>query len=283
MQKLIEFLIGKRHWLLFILCEVISFTLLYRYNPYQQNVMLSSTNMVTGNIMSVSNSVFSYLNLRNENRILIEQNKQLELDILHLKLQLESVKTELMPYNPVMTDSMYSTYDYITAEVVNNSITGLLNYITVKKGTKEGIRPEMGVISAHGVVGKVYKVNDHFTVIIPLLNPKWKLSCKILNSNYSGLLVWNGRNTQYANLEELPTHTEFQVGDTVVTSGFSGVFPPGIIVGTIVDSDNSKTTGLYSLKVKLATDFSRLKTVRIVKNKYQNQQWEVEQEAGNNE
>jgi len=116
-----------------------------------------------------------------------------------------------------------------------------------------------------------------------LLNPRWKLSCKLSYSNYAGLLVWDGRDAQYSNLEELPTHTQFYAGETVVTSGYTAVFPPGIIVGTIVEPNNSGTSGLSSLKIKLSTDFQRLTTVRVVKNNFQNEQWRVEQEAGKND
>jgi rod shape-determining protein MreC len=283
MQKLLEFLITKRHWFLFLLCEVISFTLVFQNSAYQRNVLLNSANVVSGSILSVSNYVVSYVNLRNENRTLSEQIKQLEMDILRLKLQSEAMKAELLPYNSVMTDSIFNTYEYITAEVVNKSVTRMLNYITINKGYKDGIRQEMGVISTHGVVGIVTEVQERFSVIIPLVNPKWKLSCKLYNSNYDGFLVWDGRDVQYANLEELPTHTQFYVGETVVTSGFAAVFPPGITVGTVIGSNISGTSGLYALKIKLSTDFRRLTTVRVVKNNFQNEQWQVEQEARKND
>ena len=283
MQKLLEFLIGKRHWLLFILCEIISLTFVLHYNAYQRNVFLNSANAVSGYFLSASSSVISYVNLHNENHMLSEQNKQLESDILHLKLQLETMKAEVLHYHPVTTDSVFHTYEYITAEVVNKSTARLLNYITINKGNKDGIRTEMGVISSNGVVGKVTEVQEHFSVIIPLINPKWKLSCKLLNSNYDGLLVWDGRDPQYSILEELPTHTQFNAGDTVVTSGFSAVFPPGIIVGTVEEAYNAGASGSYALKIKLSTDFRRLSPVRVVKNLFQNDQWEVEQEARRND
>ncbi|MDR0287540.1 MAG: rod shape-determining protein MreC [Clostridiales bacterium] len=283
MQKLLDFLIRKRHWLLFIFCEVISLIFVFQYNAYQRNVFLNSANVVSGSLLSVSSSVTSYLNLRNENRILFEQNNRLALDNLQLKLQLEAMKAELLPYDPVMTDSVFNTYDYITAEVVNKSVSRLLNHITINKGFKDGIRPEMGVISSHGIVGKVTHVQDRFSVVIPLLNPKWKLSCKLYNSNYDGLLVWDGRDEQYSNMEELPIHTQFHTGDTVVTNGSSAVFPPGIIVGTVVESHNTGTSGLLSLKIKLSTDFRRLTSVRVVKNSFQNEQLQVEQEARKND
>lgn len=283
MQKLIDFLIEKRHWLLFILCEILSLTCVFRFNAYQRNVFLNSANVVSGYFMSITSSVTSYINLRNENRTLFEQNKQLELDNLHYRMQLEALKAGLLPYDHIMTDSLYNEYEYVTAEVVNKSVTRLLNYITIKKGSKDGIRPEMGVISTQGVVGKVVAVEEHFSVVIPLLNPKWKLSCKLLDSNFEGLLVWDGRDAHYSILEELPTHTQFDKGDTVVTSGSSAAFPPGIIVGTVVEANNAGTSGLFSLKIRLSTDFYRLSTVRVVKNNFQNEQWKIEQEARKND
>ena len=283
MQKLLEFLIGKRHWLLFLLCEIISFTLLYRYNAYQRNVMFSSANVVTGHIMSVSSSVSSFFNLRAENKQLFERNKQLELEVLYLQHQLETLKPNTLSYDGVMTDSLSTTYEFMAAEVVNNSVTRLLNYITINKGSKDGIEPDMGVISTHGVVGIVSKVNNWYAVIIPLLNPKWGLSCKLINSNYYGTLMWDGRDAQYANLEEIPTHAEFYEGEKVVTSGFTAIFPQGITVGTVSVSDISTSSGFYSLKVKLATDFRNLTTVWVVKNNLQKEQWAVEQEARKND
>jgi len=283
MQKLLEFLIGKRHWLLFIVCEIISLTLLYHNNAYQRNVMFSSANVVTGYIMSVSNSVFSFFNLREENRQLFERNKQLEMEILSHRIRMETIQIDSWLNDDILMDSLTQPYELISANVVNNSVIHLLNYITINKGSKDGIEPDMGVISTHGVVGIVRTVNERFSVIIPLLNPKWRLSCKLFNSNYYGTLVWDGRDARYANLEELPTHASFQAGDSVVTSGFTAIFPAGIMVGTVDKSDFSVSSGFYSIKVKLATNFHNLSSVWVVKNNLQKEQWAVEQEARKND
>ena len=283
MQKLLEFLIGKRHWLLFIVCEVISFALLYRYNDYQRNVFLTSANFVSGHILSVSSSVSSFLNLREENRTLFDRNEQLEVENLKLKQQLEMMKSYTLSYDGIMTDSVFHAYEYVAAEVVNNSVTHLLNYITINKGYKDGIKPDMGVVSIHGVVGIVTTVSDRFSVVLPLLHPKSRISCKLFVGDYFGTLIWDGRDVSHAHLEELPTHTTFRKGDKVVTSGHSAIFPSGIMVGTVVESNISSSSGFYSLKVELATDFRRLTTVRVIKNPFQKEQWDVEQEARKND
>lgn len=284
MRKLLEFLVGKRHWFLFILLEAISLMLVYRNNAYQRNIMCSSANIVTGNIASISGSIVSYIHLREINKELLERNGQLELQMLDLQDQLDALVADTVSFKGFTPDSAEQfPYSFIVAEVVNNSVTHLSNYITVNKGKLDGITSDMGVVSERGVVGIVSTVSDHFSVIIPLLNPKFRLSCKVLGSSYFGSLSWNGRDTRYANLEELPRHVEFQKGDTVVTSGYSAVFPAGIIVGTVADFEKQHDDNFYSLQVELATDFHALNDVRIIKNFYQAEQINVEQEAKRND
>lgn len=284
MRKLLDFLIRKRHWFLFILLEILSLTLVYRNNAYQRNVMFSSANMVMGYIASVSGYVTSYLSLREINKELLERNGQLELQVLELQDQLESMMADSVMFAGFAPDSTEAfPYDFVMADVVNNSVTHLSNYITVNKGRKDGITPDMGVVSERGVVGIVSTVSDHFSVIIPLLNPKFRLSCKVLGSSYFGSLSWKGRDIRFANLEELPRHVEFQKGDTIVTSGYSAVFPSGIIVGIVDSFEKQHDDNFYSLDVKLATDFRTLNNVRIIKNYHQAEQKSIEQEAKKND
>lgn len=269
---------------MFIVCEIMSFVFLYQNNAYQRNIFLGSANTAMGHISSLSGAVRSYIGLRNENKILFDRNSSLELEVIELQRQLATIRAEMQPYN-VMVDSIDHHYQYITAEVVNNNVTNLLNYITINKGRRDGIEPDMGVVSVHGIVGIVSTVNDHFSVVIPLLNPKLKISCKLYRGNYYGSLSWDGRDARYANLGELPNHAEFQEGDTVVTSGYSAVFPPGVFVGTVAarDDNNIRDYSFYSLKVKLATDFQGLTLVRVIKNNFQQERLDVEQEARKND
>ena len=126
-------------------------------------------------------------------------------------------------------------YQIFKANVIKNSLNKADNYITLDRGTTEGIRPEMGVVDANGVVGIVYKTSPHYSLVIPLLNSKSSISCKIVGSDYFGYLKWEGGNSRFAYLKDLPRHAEFNLGDTVVTSGYSTVFPEGVMVGTVDD------------------------------------------------
>lgn len=284
MRKLLEFLVRKKHWFLFILLEFVSLTLIYRNNAYQRNIILSSANLITGHIASVSGFVTSYLNLREINRELLERNGQLEMEVLELQDLLEMMQADTVLFSGFASDSTEKfPYRFVTAGVVNNSVTHLSNYITLNKGRKDGIEPDMGVVSERGVVGVVSNVSDHFSVVIPLLNPKFKLSCKVLGNSYFGTLSWNGRNARFANLDELPRHVEFKRGDTIVTSGYSAIFPAGIVVGKVVDFEKQHDDNFYSLEVELATDFQALNYVRIIKNYLQAEQKNTEQEAKKND
>lgn len=284
MRKLLDFLVRKRHWFLFLLLEIISITLIYRNNAYQRNIIFSSANVVTGHVASVSGYVTSYLNLREINKELLERNGQLEIELLEVQDQLEMMRADTVSFVGFAPDSTeVFPYSFVLADVVNNSVSHLSNYITVNKGRKDGIEPDMGVVSERGVVGIVSTVSDHFSVVLPLLNPKFRLSCKVLGSSYFGSLTWDGRDARLANLEELPRHVEFKKGDTIVTSGYSAVFPSGIIVGKVADFQKQHDDNFYSLGVELATDFQALNNVRIIKNYRQAEQLSTEQEARRND
>lgn len=285
MRKLFEFLVRKSHWFLFVALLAVSLTLIYRNNAYQRNVLFSSANVVAGSVSSVSGEVTSYLHLREINKELLERNGQLEAQMLDLQDRLDAYMADTMLFKGFAADSITPEfpYSFVVAQVVNNSVSHLSNYITIDKGRLDGVMPDMGVVSERGVVGIVSTVSDHFAVIIPLLNPKMRLSCKVLGSSYFGSLSWNGRDTQYATLEELPRHVEFQRGDTIVTSGYSAVFPAGLIVGIVEEYAKQHDDNFYALQVRLAADFHALNHVRIIKNFLQQEQLDVEREARKND
>jgi rod shape-determining protein MreC len=171
-------------------------------------------------------------------------------------------------------------YDVIAAKVVNNSVMYLSNYITINKGSADGISSDMCVVSERGVVGIVSTVAEHYSTVLPLLNPRFRLSCKVLGSNYFGSMSWDGRSARYAQLDELPRHVEFNEGDTIVTSGFSAIFPEGILVGKVSSFDErQRDDNFYSLTVKLATDFYRLSSVMVIRNYHRDEQLQLEEEV----
>ena len=159
-----------------------------------------------------------------------------------------------------------------------NSLNKADNYITLDRGSSDGIRPEMGVVDANGVVGIVYKTSPRYSLVIPLLNSKSSISCKIVGSEYFGYLKWEGGDSRFAYLKDLPRHAEFNLGDTVVTSGYSTVFPEGVMVGTVDDMSDSHDGLSYLLKIKLATDFGKVSNVRVISRSGQEEQNMLEKE-----
>jgi rod shape-determining protein MreC len=283
MHKLLDFLVRKRHWALFLLLEVFSFALIYRNSAYQHSVMFSTANTAAASVVSVGGSVISYMSLREVNDALMEKNAYLEMEVLRLRSKLEELNADDSLYKAYHPDSIANfPYAVTKAQVLDNSVSYISNYITINKGKADGIMPDMGVISAGGVTGIVSTVSEHYAVIIPILNPKFRLSCKVSGSNYFGSMSWNGRDTKYAQLDELPRHVEFNVGDTIVTSGFSAIFPEGLLVGTIHDFERQRDDNFYSLTIELSTDFHNLGNVMVIKNYHQQERRQIEKEATGN-
>ena len=266
MRNLLNFLVKYNYWFLFILLEVASFVLLFRFNRYQQSVFFTSANTVAGKLYEVTGSIASYFHLKETNEDLLDHNIRLEQRVALLERELLAVRSDTMRYHSLDSVSQGSNYSLYKARVIKNSLNRLDNYLTLDKGSADSIRPEMGVVDANGVVGIVYKTTPHYALVISLLNSKSSLSCKIQGSGYFGYLKWEGGDSQYAYLRDLPRHAEFNVGDTVVTSGYSAVFPPGLLVGYIDEMSDSHDGLSYLLKIRLATDFSRISDVRVIAN-----------------
>ena len=276
MRNLLNFFLKYNYWVLFIFLEVISLCLLFRFNNYQGSAFFTSSNRLVGMVYELTNNVTGYFHLKSINNDLVQKNVELELQIERLRdalvgLTVDSTGIEQMKKNAL------SGYDIYRAKVINNSLTHADNYITINKGESDGIRTEMGVINGSGVVGIVYLTSENYSIVIPVLNSKSSISCKIKRSDYFGFLKWDGGSSQYATVRDMPRHSLFALGDTIVTSGHSAVFPGGIPVGTIEDITDSHDGVSYLLKVKLFTDFGRLNDVRVIAQKGQEEQLELEQ------
>lgn len=221
--------------------------------------------------------VQSYLYLNKTNAELLNQIARLEKEVEFYKKTAGFVTDSTNRYDSIQIDSLTTlVYNYIPAHVVYNNIVGMENYIQLDKGSEDGIKPDMGVMSPSGIIGVVRNVSPHFSIVISVLNPKFQLNCKIKNENYFGPLVWDGRNFEYTYLENLPKHAEIEKGDTIVTSGFSAFFPEGLPVGVIMDSYQQKNDSYIAARIKLFADFSTLTNVLIIDNIYREEQIDLQ-------
>lgn len=265
MHNLTEFLAKHNHWFVFLVLEVVSMVLLFRYNSYQGSVWFSSANAVTGKVYEWDSAVESFFSLSGVNSQLTQRNTFLEqqvrmLDdsIARLTRSQEAAVTRLSSMVP------FQGCRLIPAKVVANMVNRYDNLITIDKGSADGVKRDMGVVCGMGVVGIVYLVSEHYSIVIPALNSHSNISCTIQRRGYFGYLRWRGGSSQLAYLEDVPRHAHFKLGDNVVTSGYSSVFPPGVMVGKVLHVFNSADGLSYRVQVKLSTDFARLRDVCLV-------------------
>lgn len=270
MRKLLDFLSKYNYWLVFILLEAISLCALFRFNGYQGSVWFTSANTVSGQVMEWQSNILSYLALGDNNRALTERNVVLEHRIAQLEHQLKKLDTE-HSYTEQRTDSLLRSYQLLDANVVNNSVLSQDNYITINRGETDGVRPEMGVVCGTGVVGIVYLTAPHYSIVMPVLNSKSNISCRLRKSGYFGYLNWDGGNPLYAWMNDVPRYAKIKTGDVIETSGFSSVFPEGLFIGKVKQVSDSKDGLSYRIKVHLGTDFARLRDVCIIMSSDQNE------------
>lgn len=263
MRNLLEFLAKYNHWFVFLILEVVSMVLLFQYNSYQGSAWFSSANAVTGKLYEWDANVETFFSLTKVNQELTQRNAYLEQEVQKLSDSLVNVTKDSSIYHRDQF-ALLRNYRLIPAKVVANSVDKPGNLMTIDKGSADGIHKDMGVISGMGVVGIVYLVAEHYAIVIPVLNTKSNISCMIQNRGYFGYLRWKGGVSDLAYLEEVPRHAHFKLGDYVVTSGYSAVFPPGVRVGRILHVFNSADGLSYRVQLRLSTDFARLRDVCVI-------------------
>jgi len=274
MRNLLDFLARNNHWFVFVLLEVFSFILLFKYNSYQSSVWFTSANAVSGKVYEWDSAVGQFFSLVDVNRKLTERNVYLERLVAVLSEQVAKATKDTTLVERLQQDVMKG-YETIPAKVVGSSLDKLNNFITIDKGAADGVRKDMGVVCGTGVVGIVYLVSQHYSVLIPVLSSVSNISCTISGRGYFGYLHWNGGSTEEAYIDDIPRHAHFKLGDLIVTSGYSSVFPPGVVVGRVKHVYNSANGMSYRLKITLSTDFGRLRDVCVISDREMEKKLEI--------
>jgi len=260
MRNLWLFLFRNRAFFWFLTFEVLSLYLVTRNNAFQGAIFLNSANQLAGNVYEKESSFRNYLNLNKVNDSLATENSR-------LRAELKTSSYSTTAVEKTVTDSSYHVqYTYAVARVINNSITHRDNYLMLDKGSLEGIKPGMGIISPMGIVGIVKDVSPHFSSAISVLHKASSFSVRLKRTKDIGSLTWDGIDYRTASLKEVPNHVEIKKGDTVETSGFS-LFPEGIMIGRVAKFSVSNGESFFTIDVRLNTDFNSLQYVYIVKNK----------------
>jgi rod shape-determining protein MreC len=258
MRSILQFLQKYQFLFLFLLLEIIAFTLIIRFNHFHQVSYLNIAQKWYASISLKKERFHQYLKLKELNDRLLAENE-------NLRNQLEFYKKiQGNIYQKTFSDS--ADLNYIAARVINNSVNLPYNYITIDRGEQAGVVPNMAVICDQGIVGVVLATSKNFALVMPVLNRKFKVSAKFKKNNYFGSFEWSGTNYRTGILNDIPLHVPVKKGDTIVTSGYSNIFPEGIVVGFVEDYSVSMGT-FYSINVRLATDFKNLSYVYLLKDK----------------
>jgi rod shape-determining protein MreC len=242
------------------LLEVTAFLLIVQNNKYQSASFLNSSNYVAGEVYSSVTSATQYLNLGVVNEQLANENAQ------YRNMMISSFVFYKDTSKTIIDTIRNQKYTFKQAKVINNSVNRQDNYITLNKGSLHGIKPDMAVITSNGIVGVVRAVSKNFSSVISVLNSNMRVSAKLRKSDYFGSLSWTGSDYRFATLSEVPTHVKIVKGDTIVTSGFSGIFPEDIPVGVVDKVELPEGSNFYEISVKLKTDFKNISYVYVVNN-----------------
>ena len=268
MRTLLRFFQKYSNHLLFLLLEIIAIAIMIKGSSYQRSRLLGLNRQVTGYIYSSVDGAMEYFSLKEANEELSKENLDLRNRLYMISSMLDSatVSTEIK--------GEYR-YFFVASRIVHKSSNKQYNYLTLDKGKKQGVFRDMGVISEQGLVGIVLESSANFATVIPVINRDFRLSAKIKSNNYSGILQWDGTSPRFAVLTEIPYHVELLVGDTILTSGYSSIFPEGIEVGRI-ESFSLEKGNFYDIRIELFTDFQRLYRVNVIRNYRQEEQLNLE-------
>jgi rod shape-determining protein MreC len=253
------------HWAIFLLLEVLSGLLLFKYNSYQGSIWFTQANTATAYVHEWEAKAFAYLRMPAENAELVQRNILLQHESDSLRhLLAEALKDSSATEKKQNT--LLQDIKLIPAHIVDNSVRNRDNLLVINAGSNAGVEPEMGVVSGTGVVGIVSAVTPHYSLVISILNSHSSISCRLRRTDYFGYLKWKGGNTLRAYMEDVPRHAHIKVGDIVETSGFSNVFPAGIFLGKVAKIKNSSDGLAYELEILLGTDMSNLRHVNVISN-----------------
>lgn len=271
MQQILYFLKRFRFFLLFLVLQIIALGFTIQHHSYHKSKFVNSSNSITGGIYNKISAITEFINLKEENLRLIEENVQ-------LKNQFQSSKNNTI----VIRDSIVSDkkFQFIFAKIINNNYTKQNNFLTINKGENQGIEEDLGVINSKGIIGVIKNTSNKYATVLSILNRNSKVHVKLKNSNHIGTLEWNGKNPNTVQLTDIPRQAEFKEGDTIITGGKSAIFPEGINVGTIKNFAFEHNQ-YKEINISLFNDMTSLGYVQIIKNLEREEQLNLEQQTEN--
>ena len=257
MQQIINFVIRNKTFLLFLLLFVLSISLTIQSHSYHKSKFINSANFLSGGIYNTTQNIKEYFNLREQNKILIEENNQLKSILYNSNINKEE---------HIIDSSIHKIFDFKTARVIKNSYSNTNNYLTLDKGKKDGIDQDLGVITSKGIVGIIENSSQNYSRVISILNKKSRINAQLMASNHIGSLIWNTKSPEFVQLIDISKFAPIKTGDTIITGGQSTIFPKGIPIGTIDNFALDISGDTYTINVKLFNDMTNLGHVYVITN-----------------
>jgi len=270
MGRLLELLFKWRSEVLLIFLVLLALGLTVTQSSHQKAVWLSSSGNLMGSIHRFTNNTAAYFTLKKRNNKLQEENAELRASLYQAQFEKALIDGSFA------TSDTLTPYEVIPAKVVKNSVLRKRNYITLNKGSQQGITPDMAVISDQGVIGIVEQVSENYATVMSLLHEESSINASIKESSYFGSLVWNGKKLDHCQLYDIPKTASIQIGDSIVTGGMSSIFPPGILIGQISQFSVPQNSSFYTIEVSLNNEMPNLSQVYIINHRNQTERRTLE-------
>jgi rod shape-determining protein MreC len=270
MKSLFAFLIRHNFIFAFLFLLVLCIWLMINHNGYQGSRVLNSSNEVVAGVYQSAANTKEYFALRQENEKLANENA-----VLRNLLRSNYATIPLKTY--VRNDTLYKQqYTYTSAKVVNSSVNKRRNFLTINAGLDKALKQDMAVMTSDGIVGIISNVSENFSSAMSLLHKDVRVNCQLKKDGSYGPLVWDGADYRFCQLNDIPTHSKITKGDTVITSELSGIFPEGLMVGTVESYERKPNESFYTAQVRLSADLKKVNHVYIITNKFKNERDSLE-------
>ena len=258
MQQIVNFILRNKNFLLFLLLFSIAFFLTIQSHSYHKSKFISSANFLIGSVYESVNSIDQYFNLKQENQNLLEENNRLKSIVFNADQNLDSSYIENLKYPP--------SYKLTPAIIIKNNYTFSNNILLIDKGQRDSIQQDFGVITSKGILGIVDHTSNKYATVLSILNTKSKISAQLKKTNHFGTLSWNGKSPEIVQLGDIPSKAILGIGDTIMTSGRSAIFPKGIPIGVIAGFKLDAAEDFHEINVTLFNDMTNIEYVHIIQN-----------------
>jgi rod shape-determining protein MreC len=258
MRSILDTIVFYKEYAVLILCVIVSILLLALNENPQIRSIRSMTIASAGFLQDAFAFIPDYLDLRDENRILREQNLQLSDELSRLR----EASAENTRLRNLLDLKARTSYGYRAANVVGKNLQLLRNTITLDLGENDGVTTDMPVVAHNGLVGKITTSSSSYSIVQTLFHRDMRVSAKVRRSRTDGILVWDGESSLI--LKGVARTLDVSDGDEVITSEYSSLFPPGIPIGIVSKTYEAPGDLFKTIRVTPTADVYRLEEVFVL-------------------